>query len=87
MAKQVSFPAVAEPRKAGRPPARPTAPDEKREAALVRLPAFYLRAASTLGSMHGTDRTEVVRVALDAYFERYPEIIAQVRKAMGMEAT
>jgi hypothetical protein len=46
-----------------------------------------LQAASTLRSMHGTDRTEVVLVALDAYFERYPEVIAQVCKAMGMEAT
>ena len=86
MAKPVSFPNVTEQKKPGRKPTRPMAPEEKREAALIRLPAFYLRAASTLGSMHGTDRTEVVRAALDAYFEQYPEIIAQVRKAMGQEA-
>ena len=53
MAKPVSFPNVTEQKKPGRKPTRPMAPEEKREAALIRLPAFYLRAASTLGSMHG----------------------------------
>jgi hypothetical protein len=86
MAKPVSFPNVTEQKKAGRKSTRPIAPDEKREAALIRLPPFYLRAASTLGSLHGTDRTEVVRAALDDYFAKYPEVIAQVRKAMGEAA-
>jgi hypothetical protein len=86
MAKPVNFPNVTEQKKAGRKPQRPTELEGKRAAALIRLPSFYLRAASTLGSLHGTDRTEVVRVALDAYFERYPEVIAQVRKAMGEAA-
>jgi hypothetical protein len=83
MAKPVAFPNVTERKKPGRKPSRH---DEKREAALIRLPAFYLRMASTIGSMRGTDRTEVVRAALDAYFERYPELGAQVRREMGEAA-
>jgi hypothetical protein len=60
--------------------------EEKREAALIRLPAFYLRMASAIGGVRGTDRSGVIHAAMDAYFEQYPELVAQVRRAMGEAA-
>lgn len=59
--------------------------EEKREAALIRLP-FYLRMASAIGGVRGTDRSGVIHAAMDAYFEQYPELVAQVRRAMGEAA-
>jgi hypothetical protein len=86
MAKPTPFPSVtgtADRKKRGRPPAKPGEPKEKRSATLLRLPEYYLRTASTIASARGTDRAEVIRAALDAYFAGYPNAVASVRKEMG----